>query len=237
MKCYIIGVFISISLSAAAQVTISFGTGYGKYAMGDLIKLQQDFMKSYNVNAKVNAAFPGYVYYQGSVGISYSRLFYSEIFFCYGSTGGRVSYADYSGQFAMGQKVNFKSVTGSFGVRWWATKKLQLECVIRTGPVASTLALEAFQNIGADQWTHKGKYESDGWMMEPNFKATRVAGHFGIFAFVGLNRTKANFFESVDFVDYITTPQGTYYAAPDWSGLRVGTGVTFMIGGKKNSKD
>lgn len=234
MKIYVLIGLTCAALSASGQVTVSFATGVGKYAMGGLKELQQDFIDRYQVNGQVNAAFPAYVYYEGGIGYNYNPKFFSEIFFAYGSTGGRVSYADYSGQVAMTQKVNYKAVTSSFGIRWWRRENLQFDCVVRVGTIVSFLTLDQVEQAGTSSWSHHGKYEAVGYVVEPNFKVTRISGHWGIFAFVGLNTTvHQSFFESVDFVDYITTPHGTYMKDADWSGLRVGTGVTFIFGRKR----
>lgn len=235
MKRYLFISLTLMALSASGQVTISIATGVGKYAMDNLKDFQQDFIDRYGVVGGINAAFPAYLYYEGSVGYSYSPRLYSEIFFTYGSTGGRVSYADYSGHVTMTQKVNYKSLTGSLGIRW-QRQSFQFEGVVRMGPVYSSLILDQVESVGSDGWSHHGKYESVGYMLEPNFKVTRISGMFGIFASLGLNSTvRQSYFESVEYVDYISTPQGTYMKVPDWSGLRIGIGVTFIIGSEKEA--
>lgn len=228
MKNYILIAFLYTAMPAPAQVSLSFATGLGSYSMGDLKSMQKDFTTYYQVKTDVNSDFPPYAYYEGSFSFSYSPKFYSEIFVGYGSTGGRVSYADYSGQAAMTHKVNYTSITGSFGFRW-QQRNFEFQCVLRTGTILSTLKIDQFENIGGNRWTHQGKYTCEAFVFEPNFRVTRFSGPFGIFAFAGLNATSGGEFESVDTVDYITTPIGFYVVGADWSGLRIGVGVTFVI--------
>ena len=220
-----------IELSAFGQVTISVSTGVGTYAMRDMKRLQTNFIKSYQVDGGVNKAFPPYIYYEGTIGFSYSPQFFSEIYFAHGSTGGRVSYGDYSGEVAMTQRLNYTAVMGSFGVRW-RVQHLQFDALVRLGRVYSRLTLSQVQSVDGSSWSHNGKYTSAGGVAEPNFKVTRIFDHVGVFVFAGFNETfNSGFFESVDTVDYITTPQGTFIVAPDWTGVRIGTGVTLIIGG------
>lgn len=234
MKFLVVGL-LCISLNATAQFSISAGTGIGTYNQSELKEFQQAFLNRYNVKGGVNANFPAYVNYEGSFSFSYSRLFFSEIFFNYGSTGGRVSYSDYSGTVSMTQKVNYFTVTSSFGVRW-RTEKFQFDAQMRMGRQLSNLTLEQVENVKDNQWRHAGKYTSEGGVFEPNLKVTRINGHLGFFVSAGLSGSFGSSpFDNEDVGGYINTPQGEYLITPDWSGLRIVAGLSLIFGGKREN--
>lgn len=235
MRRYLPLVFLCIALPLSAQVSISIGTGLGTYAQADLKELQQNFVSYYNVDADVNSNFPPYFNYEGSLSFSYSPRFFSEIFFTYGSTGARSSYADYSGTIYSSQKTDYMGVTSSFGARWWKGN-YQFDAQLRVGRIFSRLELDQYQNVAGSTWKHHDKYTSEGGLLEPNFRVTRINGHLGLYASAGLSATIfASPFESETMLSYVSTPRGDYTPFPDWSGFRFSVGVMFIL--KKPKKD
>jgi hypothetical protein len=235
MRRYLVIVLICLTLPVAAQISISVGTGAGTYLQGGLKNFQENFASRYNVDAEVNSNFPPYVNYEGSFNFTYSPRLFSEIFFAYGSTGGRVSYSDYSGTVYMNQKVNYMAVMSSFGVRW-RKENYQFDVQVRLGRIISKLTLDQYEKVADSYWTHSGKYVSEGGVFEPNFKVTRINGNLGVYASAGLSATVSpSFFESENTVSYISTPQGEFMIAPDWTGLRIAVGLTFIL--KKAKED
>jgi hypothetical protein len=235
MKRYLSLVFLCIAFRLSAQVSITIGTGAGTYAHGDLREFQQNFASRYNVEAEVNSDFPPYMNYEGSFSFAYGPRFFSEIFFSYGSTGGRVSYSDYSGTIYSSQKVNYMAVTSSLGVRWWKDN-YQFDVQFRLGRIFSRMELEQYQNVPGSSWTHSDKYSSEGGVLEPNFRVTRIKGNIGLYASAGASATIfASPFESDTMLTYVYTPQGDYAITPDWSGFRLSVGVMLIL--KKAKKD
>jgi hypothetical protein len=98
---------------SAQDFCVGINGGLSTFGMRDLKDLQNDMATFYPVHAKVVEAFPPYYSFSGNLWFD-KRTFYGGIIAGHTSTGGRVSYSDYSGSVNSDQLIRI-DYGGIFG--------------------------------------------------------------------------------------------------------------------------
>jgi hypothetical protein len=110
-------------VSQAQEVTGNINLGYSTFSLNSFKEFQHELANSYPVGTKVVDAFPGYLNYSAGVQILYSS-FYFGILGGHTSTGGRISYADYSGYIKSDQLISANYLGSMIAKKIFERKKL-----------------------------------------------------------------------------------------------------------------
>ncbi|NDV59351.1 hypothetical protein [Bacteroides sp. 519] len=117
MKKIIIAIlFFTLTISVNAQFSIGYSVGYGTYDMGDMKDMLKDMQKvpiqtpdfqTTELQLYIVDKFPGYITHQIEAGYKLKRHEFG-LKFMYMTTGGKLSLADYSGEY------NIKAIMNGF---------------------------------------------------------------------------------------------------------------------------
>lgn len=102
-------ILLLISLNAISQVGLEVSGSYNTYAQKDLKKLQTDVKNSLSFPAKATESFPAFFGFEGGISKYFKNMKLGGFVF-YTTTGGRLSYADYSGVYVYDQDLEMLSV-------------------------------------------------------------------------------------------------------------------------------
>lgn len=112
MKSSVLIFFLIISSLATAQEnSIVFHTGLGTYSMKSQKQLQNDFRK-YGIPYKAVHEFPPYITLGVDIGFKVGMKTAAGVWYEYTSTGGRLSYEDYSGMAQLDQLLHCSQIGG-----------------------------------------------------------------------------------------------------------------------------
>jgi hypothetical protein len=101
----IIGFLGLLSGSADGQTPeVGLDVGYATFTMTDLKLFQKELSRQYPVDASVVESFPGHLNFSMNLKFVYQK-FYFGVVVGHTSTGGRISYADYSGSLSSDQLI------------------------------------------------------------------------------------------------------------------------------------
>lgn len=207
--------------------------GAGTFSMGTMKKWQKSVTSGSFSNAKATDRFPPYFSFGVGVAKDLDEGIRFGVFVEHGSTGGRVAYGDYSGEFTIDDQLRYNALGFSF----YSHK-----------PVKDESALEFLAGIEiSGLWTklvHKEHFrlynESD--KSEDEFNAIGL----GLKPFVGLSYPLGNFPVSLS-LGYLANASGPFHVPgkpdyklsldsseenvirPGWSGLRVNLSLAFML--------
>lgn len=122
--------------SYGQEYSFSINAMYGTYQMASMKKFQSDLYQnvssSVNVPFKITDEFPGFIGYELSANMSLKKFFFG-FQLATRSTGGRISYADYSGKYNIDNKLlNFEG-HGVIGTTVYNTEKLTLNVAGQIG--------------------------------------------------------------------------------------------------------
>lgn len=120
----------SLQLSFGQDLSLSINAVYGSYQMNSMKGFQEelynDVVSSIDVPFKITDNFPGFIGYE----ISAEKQIDNELFvgfkFAMRSTGGRISYADYSGKYNIDNKLRNYEGRGVIGTTVHKSEKLLL---------------------------------------------------------------------------------------------------------------
>ncbi|MTI22917.1 hypothetical protein E1176_17930, partial [Fulvivirga sp. RKSG066] len=89
-------------------------------------ELYMDAISSLDVPFKITDDFPGYIGYELTTKIPQANYSYG-VNFAFRSTGGRISYSDYSGKYTIDNKVRAYECMGSIGTNLYKIKKISFD--------------------------------------------------------------------------------------------------------------
>lgn len=98
----LLALMMSITITAVAQLNVSYSAGYGSYEMGDMRNMLDQSLSALKnqmpEGIKITDNFPGYITH--NIDLAY-RLNRHELGLkgSYFSSGGKIAYADYSGRY------------------------------------------------------------------------------------------------------------------------------------------
>jgi len=107
--------FVFLSLASLAyptrgqEIALGLNIGYATFNMQDIRNLQSQLCNSYPVDSKIVESFPGYLNMSGNVYFNNPNIYYG-LYFGHTSTGGRISYSDYSGSLSSDQLITMNYV-------------------------------------------------------------------------------------------------------------------------------
>lgn len=214
-------------LRAEAQTPaeIRASVGVGSYLMRDMKGLQQTILKNTAFNAKITNRFPVYFNY------SMKYLFASDtegrlgIVAEFGSTGGRVAYADYSGSYREDQLVQYRRIgavmehyqplRNGLAILLGLEGSLLHSKLIHEGEVKLTRGDYYFQSYTFYSW---------GAAIQPYLSFEKKAGpvKLGLQAGATMNISKTFHLEESRRAFLVNPDRNNEQVSPDWTGLRLG---------------
>jgi hypothetical protein len=221
-----------LSHYAVAQVEISFSTGYGYYAMPKMIALQNDLAKQFIVRPKTTSSFPPYWYYAGTINAELTSNISIGLSFAYGSTGGRISYSDYSGSITADQLLNYTSI----GVPFSYQHKINSHgTAVQFGitPIVCFTKLDLiFNSVVADQTQNESyAFKSTNLQLQPGIALKQQIVH-GLGVKIELNYTLEIAKDKLKYDEnknaYLQDDEGNTITA-DWSGARMAAGLYYRF--------
>lgn len=227
-----------LSFCTSAQIELSFSTGYGYYAMPKMAALQSELAKQFVAQPKTTSSFPPYWYYTGAVNVELHPSISAGFSVAYGSTGGRISYSDYSGSMTVDQLLNYTSIGLPFSYHQKInTHGTSVQLGI-TPMVCFTKLDLIFNSVLGDQTQHNSYiFKSTNFQLQPGIALKQqIINRFGIK--IELNYTLDVAKDKLKYEDnkdsYLQDDEGNKVTA-DWSGARMAVGLYYRFNDYKKS--
>lgn len=230
MKAYLILLLFFLFSTAFAQESNSllFRVGVGTYSMKSQKLLQQDFNTNSRIPFRAVHSFPPFMTFGGSFGVRISERASVGLWAEYASTGGRLSYSDYSGHATIDQALNSYQI-GPFAqyrinksIDWPIYVTLH-SSLVRTNQKL-TSEIEVGANIDKENFTMK----STNYGLRPGIMLTRDLHPFTFQAGLG---AELQFHGDMDVKSnnaIFTTSDGKNLVS-QWDGLRLTLGIGFKL--------
>ena len=220
----ILTIFFTAPLETFAQKwNVSPVIFYGTFKMSSLKEFQDNMTRYSNFPAKVVDDFPGNFGYSLQAGYSVSKRMEVGLRYQFTSTGGRVVYGDYSGEFGYDYLLHSNSLGIYTNVRLNKSTLWPIYFSFAVGEVRSDLEIISYFRLFDDSTSKSYSKSSTNYFFNPAFNFNRqLSEHFRVFVGAGYE-----FQIHGDLLgDDITA---------EWDGVRVSLGVNYIFGFKKKS--
>lgn len=233
MKKYISLVFIAliVTITANAQVKASYSIGYGDYVMSDMNEILDASLRSIQsqlpAGVRITDNFPGYITHNIDASYQIKRHEFG-LKGTYMTTGGKIAYSDYSGEYYEKLTLNGYRVGAMYRFHFVKSKlgSFPLSLYGELSPAVT------FTNLKFNALLSLPDYDINETNTE-DIVSTKETG-FSIQPLIGaqLFMTR-NIFVTMsggynfELGSYLSTTNDRYRA--DWSGLRVNGGVGFSF--------
>lgn len=170
-------VIIIATIPSVAQHWIgSAGLNYGSYSMKSLKSLQQSLIPS-NIPLEIVESFPSRAGFEFNLLRTFDKLSLGTGF-SKASTGGRVSYADYSGSIMHDIIANQMMVSIQVEYALLQKDQWQLFFAMRNGIGVSTMTYRTTLTLGTQTDELKNKFKSMNFALSPGLGARFFYGNF-----------------------------------------------------------
>ncbi len=220
--------FLSIlSYMANAQsIRLSYGPGIGTYSMKPLKDLNQYTIQNLPFVAKVTDNFPSTMYHEVTLSFSVER-FGVGFSYDYNTTGSRITYKDYSGQYT--DDLSLEAHLPSLFINYIAIRynKLDVEFQARTGFISTNINSNTLVRIAEESTENQLYATSESWFVNPAislvYKPLRIVniGFSAGYLYDFKGKVKNN--DGLKFID----PKSTKAVETNWSGLRAS--ISLMV--------
>lgn len=240
MRIFIIILFL-LPLRLSAQLSISHSAGVGSYAMHDLKDLQTRMKKRFPLEGKIMSSFPMYWYNEASIKMIFDNNLVIGGYASYCSTGGRISYSDYSGGLNVDQLLECYSLSSLIGRAF----KYHNGTVILEGYVMPGVSLTKYDQVHDEtindvRQKNSNSYRGFNIFVQPNVSLTKRYRAVGVRAGIGYYQT----FQSGYLYDNDNEDEGSYLResydgkaiTPDWSGIRLNVGFLIYFSKIENQR-
>jgi hypothetical protein len=194
--------------------------------------VQDNLLKGMPVKAQVTASFPAYWFFELTATNELKGKLLLGGSLSYGSTGGRVSYSDFSGSLWSDQLVSNYTITTLFGTKTsWFNGKLSLQGDVRPGITVTTMDYSYNQDAGTSSYYSRSKYHSLNLIIQPTATLSYRWRSLSVNSFVGynINFVKGDLRSYDNFSSFGYYYPGNSSTHADWSGLRAGGGLALAI--------
>lgn len=226
--------FISIGFifffinSRAQDINVSLQTGYGFYSMRSLELITDKSAKELPFNAKIISNYPAYHYYQPMIKLSKPNFDFGFVY-TFQTTGSRISYKDYSGEYRLDSKINCNSPGIIFIYRGNGISKLKAGISLKTGINFSVLKWTEYLKVD-NVVNNNLKFRSQSFYFEPGVNLTysidRLSFELNLEYYKEFSRE--NYLQSGDSKNYI--PVNKKFNGEDiWDGFRLGITFTYTL--------
>lgn len=216
----------------AAQIKFTCGGGLGSYAMGDMKSIQNNFASQFPVTPKITDAFPSYYMFEGGVLGNVGSQLWCGVTLSTFSTGGRVSYKDYSGALRIDQLASAVSIGIPFQYQL-SDDDAKNQFFLELAPhiTMGKLKIKSFSQLGNSSNEQIQSFSELGLGVQPSLvfekKINRIIGiYLKAGYFVQVYNDKLYLDKNHDY--YLLNPDNKN-AQLDWTGLRLSGGLAFKI--------
>ena len=214
--------FISYSQNGEIFIELNYNT----FSHSSLKSFQQEFIEDITeVPIEVNDNFPSNIGF--TLGYKLNQI-NTSLFFSYNSTGGKISYSDYSGVIRITQPLNAYTFGGEYQIKLSKTKN-NFSLGLRGFSMLSNLRLENYTQISDNITNENIKFQSINLGVGGRLIYEYPMSFFIIKASLGFDMTfggTLKFKENNDF--YLENNNGDKVKT-NWSGLRTGLGIEIPI--------
>lgn len=213
-----------ISYSQNGSVFIELN--YNTFSHASLKSFQQEFIEDIpEVPIEVNDNFPSNIGF--TLGYKLNNI-NTSLFFSYNSTGGKISYSDYSGVIRITQPLNAYTFGGEYQIKLSKTNN-NFSLGLRGFSMLSNLKLENYTQVLDNITNENIKFQSINFGVGGRLIYEYPISFFIIKASLGFDMTfggTLKFKENNDF--YLENNNGDKVKT-NWSGLRTGLGIEIPI--------
>jgi hypothetical protein len=231
----IIVVCLLLGVQIASAQRLFFNAGAGSYAMEDLKATQTFVAGSTPRPLESVSSFPSYWSFEGGVTFDLFDLLDNVtggIAVGYGSTGARAAYTDYSGSLRFDQLANYTCIAllPSYQ-QYYFNNQMRVDYEIRVGTTLNKMAFSYHETIGSTTSSEQIDLRSTNMYLQPGISAGWRFRSFSLDAYLGYHLSvlqgKVRDKNDNDLVLY--NPTNNKPAGVDWSGARVGVGLSFYL--------
>lgn len=222
-----------ISSVSAQRISIRFQAGYNLYKMDQLQNFQKGFTaeirNEVGIPVKIVEDFPAFYNFQAQILIHQTPRLYMGVFYDYSSTGGRIHYKDYSGEFGFDQIIT-QSTLGILAERnlLSAAQRNSVYTILKGFIILSNLENDEYLSVAGLNDRQKLNFEAIALGLEP---ALQYALNFGLYSIgleVGYKIVLPGNFHSKNedeaFIQYNNKD-----IHPQWSGLNISFSFEFRF--------
>lgn len=220
-----------LSLTVSAQVNVGISGGLAHYQVKELRELQQLASTSFPVPVQITDDFPDYWFYEVHVQKQFNKI-NAGVQLRYGSTGGRISYADYSGIYTSDQLLRCYSLLASIGYRHsLPTENWIVSGSLHTGLLFGSMKLSDQLIIGDLTYNESDDYVNTNAVVEPQVEVAKVLGRIELFFNAGYQLTLKGGKVKLksDKEQTLTNSEGDPLRL-NFDGYRIGLGIRYRFG-------
>lgn len=232
-KIYSIFFLFFVFRMVSAQFSFEYSSGYGAYLqkgeIKDLLAEKLSTVQETLPNAKIVANFPNYftysfgmnyVYKKEEFGLTITRL----------STGGKISYADYSGEYTNKLTLSATRIGTRYRYDYIDSLVFAKKRFILFGEISPGVIISSLKNRISEKYSNETVSEANDddcscvmFSLQPQIGVrTTIFKRFGIFATIGVD------------LDYGGTLSDDNATKISWLGPRASIGISYTLPPKKN---
>lgn len=232
-------VFQVLGLCTIAQVSgqspeIGLEIGYGHYKMSNLSEFIIYTREKVPLDTRVVYDYPPYLYYQPEI-LWGNGNFSVGMVMAFQSTGSRISVKDYSGEYRLDSRVKSNAPALVYKQKILGIRGIQWRLSAAAGMVFTKMVLEEFLELdNQKEFEDSFKFHSTSAFVEPG---TSISYTYR-FAILAMN---LGYFHEFRISPLEEEESGRYIDIPlkgrvqsEWSGIRLGVGLTFHLPRKYN---
>ncbi|MBD0831572.1 hypothetical protein [Aestuariibaculum sediminum] len=228
MKYNLVTLFItSCSLFCIGQNDgVFFEINYNTFSHNSLKEFQQEFINDVSeVELTVNDNFPANIGFTLGYNFNYTN---AAIFLSYNTTGGKISYSDYSGILRITQPLTAFTLGGEYLVHLSKTNN-RFNLGLRGFGMFSLMKIESYTQILDDKRTENIRFNAINYGVGSRLIYSYPMSFFILKASIGFDLTfggNLKFQENNDF--QLENDRGEKVKT-NWSGLRTGIGIEIPL--------
>ena len=230
IKFLLLAVLLLTAWAAAAQSSLFLEprVGYGTFQMSSMKEFQQTIKNGNSLDVRVTDNFGPYFQYGLGVG-RFVRSYRLGAFYEFGSTGGRVAYSDYSGEYRNDNILNYHATGVSFEhLAPLGTGKFHFVKGIEANSVVSVLKVKEYARVFDESVSSNDNFYAIGGGLKPYIGLHRQLFRFHTVLSVGyLFNLNTAFRVPGQWDAYLLRNSRGDKLNPNWSGLRLN--LTFSI--------
>jgi len=227
-------VFCFITMFCKGQVNVLFHTGTGTYWMKEQKELQEDFRNNSELPWQPVHKFPPYWTFGGSLSFQVLPKFRAGGWMEYGSTGGTLHYADYSGSARLDQLLHYTQFGGflSLQINKSESWPIFFTSHLSVAKTKESLSYEIIVDTSKDEDSQL--FESTSFGFRPGLMTEHKIKVWVFQAGVGMELQIPGVLNSKD--GYALTNSEGENVRAQWTGIRAQLGVGFQLNRKRIKK-
>jgi hypothetical protein len=229
MKNIVVLIVLILPGYCFSQIHVSLSTGLAGFNMKEMKKHQLELRAQFPVDAKVIESFPAFWSYDLSLTGKLSDRVRIGGSIGFTSTGGRIHYRDYSGEMECEQLTTAWVPAFQSELLLNPKGKLPVSLTCAAGAMLGRYSLDFSLEVNNSSDSDNLKFKSTNFFLEPGIMANkRIVGKLSALVKAGYN---INVFKSrqdwVEDKDLFLQDGSGKEVRLDWSGFRLGVGLSF----------